>query len=277
MGQAKIRKMRGEYPAIDNSREYLAYQSNLQVNNQGHSESNEDKNLAQERRKPLPFNNSCYHFPVKSGISTGNEHCLFFCADYFDGNYNDYLEETAGIGEMAAHMIMSGRHVIFASSIHGEASLHQIMIPSCKNTMSRFGILLPTPNDYEVKLSASNEDVNECAPSWTLRDSETGYSFMIKDNFGGIRGITYLVGVDVYGELESSNGRENYRELPHVKEAKSQVKMLGAECAKYGLGVMLAIHDSLLADCRDRWGSITPNRVSGVINMEWDGIGHWLK
>lgn len=277
MGQAKIRKMKGDYPIVDRSDDAkidkMLFQESMERSSLDEYGNSEDRRLARERRKPLPLNNSRYHFP----IMTDNNCCLVFCMAFCDGDYEDHLEETVGLGEMAAHIIMCGHPVTFASSLDGEELLRQVMIPSCNHTLSRFGVL-PTPNDYKVALSATDEEIKENAPSWVMRDSRVGQSFTIKDQFGAMRGLSYLAGVDACGEMAPYNEWKMFSELPQVKEAESQVKSLGVECAKHGFDAMLAMHNLLVDSCKDgKFGDpLTWRRMSRVIERQWDGIGDWL-
>ena len=130
MGQAKIRKLKGEYPTTES----------------------ELKLLAKQRRKPLPKNDK-YHFPRLHG----KDSCLCFCESYsgseFDAEeYEEHIRETIEIGEMAAHIILFGCRVTFGASqgSAGEQMMHDIMIPACLRVLSEFDVT-PTAEDYEER------------------------------------------------------------------------------------------------------------------------------
>lgn len=259
MGEAKIRKAKGEYPVVDNA-------------SKGHIDD-KSRILAQKRCKPLPVNNTNYHFPKM----IDKKDCLVFCTDFCDSDYKDHYNETVGLGEMAAHIIMSGGHIIFASSIDGERLLRQVMIPACNKMMLAFGTF-PNPDDYEIRLSGDDKAIQEYDPSWDFKNTQTGQSFAIKDNFGATRAISYLSYVDVYGEFSSYDKWKYCSELPHVKDAKERIKKLGVECSKYGFDAMLSLHKSFVDACKN--GEFCDpsvwRRMSNIIEREWDGIGDWL-
>jgi hypothetical protein len=260
MGQAKIRKAKGDYPIID----------------QGNKDSNVDdeaKRFASQRCKPLPANDRRYHFPNLAG----KDNCLVYCMDYCGGSHNAHIRETIGLGEMAAHIVMAGCSVIFASSLEGESLLYQVMIPSCNRVLSMFDVL-PTPHDYRVMPSGGDEDSERLSHCWKMKRTDTGDTFTINCNHLPIAGLCYLAGVDVYGEVTAYDKWKTFSELAHVKEAKSQIRVLGTECAKHGFDAMLLMRDFLINACKngELGDPLTWRRMSNIIEREWNGIGDWL-
>lgn len=111
MGEAKIRKSKGEHPVVDHSdegkiRRLLFQQALKDAAAKGYADG-KSRILAQKRCKPLPEDNENYHFPK---MIEGKD-CTVFCRDFCDGDYNENKNETVGLGEMAAHIIMNGGRV----------------------------------------------------------------------------------------------------------------------------------------------------------------------